>query len=120
MWWAIVRELNLDANKIILEQARDILQQAIAIYNHSVHSTTSCIPFELFHKCTDRNFYMPHSSERVSETFFTNKQYTALVEKARNSMAQAAAKSVARYGTLSTQYPIINANSFLLQGLWQK
>jgi hypothetical protein len=80
-----------------LEQAREILKRAIAIYNHSIHSTTKCMPFELFHKRTDRNFHMPPSAERVAETVYSDAQYAALQEKARNGMVQAAAKSVARY-----------------------
>ena len=95
-WWSIVREMGLDIATMTLEQGQKILQMAIAIYNHSVHSTVKCMPFELFHRRTDRNFHMPPSSEQVQETNFTDEQYAALVQRAQNAMTQAAAKSVAR------------------------
>lgn len=97
MWWSIAREMGWEISTMTLQLAKDILSKAIAIYNHSIHSTTKCMPFELFHKRTDRNFHMPPSAESVPETLFSDAQYAALVEKAYNGMTQAAAKSVARY-----------------------
>ena len=64
--------------------------------NHEIHSTTGCIPFELFHKRTDRNFNLPLSVAPITETIYSDAQYASLVEKARNGMIKKAAKSVAQ------------------------
>lgn len=95
-WWAILREWGFDVKNITLDVARQILQLAINCYNHEIHSTTGCIPFELFHKRTDRNFNLPLSVAPITETIYSDAQYASLVEKARNGMIKKAAKSVAQ------------------------
>jgi hypothetical protein len=95
-FWAILRERGLDINELTLGAARVILQDCISTYNHEQHSTTGCIPFELFWKRTDRNFSVPISSMPVEETTFSGMQYQRLELRARTNMVKRAGISVAR------------------------
>ena len=96
-FWALLQERHLDVNKLTLAGARQILQDCIKTYNHEQHSTTGCVPFELFWKKTDRNFSIPISSLPVEEVIFSEHQYYQLEMRARRNMVKSAGKSVARY-----------------------
>jgi hypothetical protein len=91
-----VQQLRIDPNKLTLGAARQMLQDVLNTYNHERHTTTQCIPYELFWKRTDRNFNVPISSLPVDEKVFSELEYAHMQEKATSSMVKKAGQSVAR------------------------
>lgn len=95
-FWSNVHELQLDPTNLSFEEAKQILQNAITIYNHECHTTTKMIPFELFMGRTDRNFSLPSSIGHVTEKTFSVEEMTTMIAKAKANMIARAGKEIAR------------------------